>query len=233
MFIHCYKYSAHTAHRMTTHYVEGLAWVLAYYYQGVRSHYQLDHCIVANVPDTQTPSWQWFYPYHFAPFAADFEEVGKMDIRFDLGKPFQPFEQLMGVFPASRSVLVSTCKHYPDVRLFRSRKHIPAVFHSLMTDEDSPIIDFYPTTFDVDMNGKRMAWQGVALLPFIDQKRLLDAMAVHSPELTEDEVRRNTWGNNAIFTSEKHSLYPSLEALYGKKKRQDVSCLSDSLYCLS
>ncbi|KAH9977999.1 XRN 5'-3' exonuclease N-terminus-domain-containing protein [Lactifluus volemus] len=170
--------------KLTTHYVEGLAWVLAYYYQG-------------------TPSWQWFYPYHFAPFAADFEEVDKMDIRFDLGKPFQPFEQLMGVFPAS------------------SRKHIPAVFHSLMTDEDSPIIDFYPTTFDVDMNGKRMAWQGVALLPFIDQNRLLDAMAVHSPELTQDEIRRNAWGNNAIFTSEKHSLYPSLEALYGKKKRQD------------
>ncbi|KAI0254348.1 XRN 5'-3' exonuclease N-terminus-domain-containing protein [Lactifluus subvellereus] len=170
--------------KITTHYVEGLAWVLAYYYQG-------------------TPSWQWYYPYHFAPFAADFEEVSKMDIRFDLGKPFQPFEQLMGVFPAS------------------SRQHIPAVFHSLMTDEDSPIIDFYPATFEIDMNGKRMQWQGVALLPFIDQKRLLDAMAVHYPKLTEDEGRRNTWGNNAIFTSEKHTLYPSLESLYGKKKKQD------------
>jgi 5'-3' exoribonuclease 2 len=57
------------------------------------------------VSDFQTPSWQWYYPYHFAPFAADFEEVDKMDIRFELGKPFQPFEQLMGVFPAARSVL--------------------------------------------------------------------------------------------------------------------------------
>ncbi|KAN0127489.1 XRN 5'-3' exonuclease N-terminus domain containing protein [Lactarius tabidus] len=170
--------------KLTTHYVEGLAWVLAYYYQG-------------------TPSWQWYYPFHFAPFAADFEEVDKMDIRFDIGKPFQPFEQLMGVFPAA------------------SRQHIPAVFHTLMTEEDSPIIDFYPTTFEIDMNGKRMAWQGVALLPFIDPKRLLDAMAVHYPELTEDEVRRNAWGNNAIFTSEEHSLYPSLEALYGKKKKQE------------
>ncbi|KAI0284979.1 XRN 5'-3' exonuclease N-terminus-domain-containing protein [Russula aff. rugulosa BPL654] len=170
--------------RITTHYVEGLAWVLAYYYQG-------------------TPSWQWYYPYHFAPFAADFDEVDKMDIRFELGKPFQPFEQLMGVFPAA------------------SRQHIPEVFHSLMMAEDSPIIDFYPTSFDIDMNGKRMAWQGVALLPFIDQKRLLDAMALHYPKLTEAEVRRNTWGNNAIFTSEEHSLYPSLEALYGKKKKQD------------
>jgi 5'-3' exoribonuclease 2 len=92
-----------------------------------------------------------------------------------------------------------------------------------MVVEDSPIIDFYPTSFDIDMNGKRMAWQGVALLPFIDPKRLLDAMAVHYPKLTEDEMRRNTWGNNAIFTSEEHSLYPSIEALYGKKKKQEVS----------
>lgn len=152
-----------------------------------------------------------------------------MDIHFDLGKPFQPFEQLMGVFPASRSVLVSTCGHCSDVRV-GSRQHIPEVFHSLMTAEDSPIIDFYPTTFEIDMNGKRMAWQGVALLPFIDQKRLLDAMAVHYPKLTEDEGRRNTWGNNAIFTSEKHTLYPSLESLYGKKRKQDVSFLSDALW---
>ena len=146
-----------------------------------------------------------------------------MDIRFEPGKPFQPYEQLMGVFPAARSVLQHLfCRNDAYLR-FASRQHIPAVFHSLMTAEDSPIIDFYPTKFDIDMNGKRMSWQGVALLPFIDPKRLLDAMAVHYPELTEDEVRRNTWGNNAIFTSEEHSLYPSLEALYGKKKKQEVS----------
>uniref|UniRef100_A0A8H7Y0J7 5'-3' exoribonuclease n=1 Tax=Psilocybe cubensis TaxID=181762 RepID=A0A8H7Y0J7_PSICU len=169
---------------ITKAYIEGLSWVLRYYYQG-------------------TPSWQWFYPYHFAPFAADFEDVDKMDIKFELGQPFKPFEQLMGVFPAA------------------SRQHIPEVFHRFMIDEDSPIIDFYPPSFEIDMNGKKMAWQGVALLPFIDQKRLLDAMAIEYPNLSEDEIRRNRWGNNVIFASVDHPIYPFYEKLYGKRKNDE------------
>jgi 5'-3' exonuclease len=91
-----------------------------------------------------------------------------------------------------------------------------------MVEEDSPIIDFYPTTFEIDMNGKKMAWQGVALLPFIDQNRLLEAMAIDYPKLTGDQVRRNAWGDNVLFVSDEHSLYPFFESLYGKRKNQDV-----------
>jgi 5'-3' exoribonuclease 2 len=92
-----------------------------------------------------------------------------------------------------------------------------------MTEEESPIIDFYPTTFEIDMNGKKMAWQGVALLPFIDQNRLLEAMAIDYPKLTDDQARRNAWGNDVLFVSDSHSLYPFFESLYGKRKNQDVS----------
>ena len=92
-----------------------------------------------------------------------------------------------------------------------------------MTDADSPIIDFYPEHFDIDMNGKRMAWQGVALLPFIDQKRLLDAMAPRYDDLTEEEVKRNSLGNNVVFVYEDSPFYHVLEALYGKRKNNDVS----------
>ena len=161
-------------------YVEGLCWVLAYYYQGV-------------------PSWQWYYPYHFSPFAADFQDLAKLDIKFTLGQPFKPFEQLMGVLPAA------------------SRASIPKAFQSLMTEEDSAIIDYYPPEFDIDMNGKKMAWQGVALLPFIDEKRLLSALGDRYPMLTEDEVRRNGFGNNTLFISEDSKLYDLCSALYIKR----------------
>lgn len=81
------------------------------------------------------------------------------------------------------------------------------------------------------MNGKKMAWQGVALLPFIDPIRLLEAMAKYYPDLTEEEVRRNKWGDDIIFVASDHPLYPFFEALYGKRKNSDVRFLYSHMEC--
>lgn len=167
--------------KITYHYMEGLCWVLEYYYQGV-------------------PAWDWYYPYHHAPFAQDFKDVGKLNIQFKSGIPFTPFGQLLGVFPAA------------------SRIHLPEPLQKLMTDEDSPIIDFYPEDFDIDMDGKKMAWQGVALLPFIDQKRLLDALKSKVELLTADEKRRNKWGDSVMYISGENQLFDMFaNDLYGIK----------------
>ncbi|KAE8153890.1 exoribonuclease 2 [Aspergillus avenaceus] len=169
-------------HKVARAYAEGLAWVLLYYFQGC-------------------PSWTWYFPYHYAPFAADFVDIGDMELSFEKGKPFKPFEQLMGVLPAS------------------SNHAIPEVFHDLMQEPDSEIIDFYPEDFPVDLNGKKFAWQGVVLLPFIDEKRLLTAMEKKYPLLSDEEKLRNMIGRDVLLISEGHPLYQDLVSNFYSKKQ--------------
>ncbi|KAH9893762.1 hypothetical protein F4778DRAFT_772513 [Xylariomycetidae sp. FL2044] len=165
-------------------YVEGLCWVLRYYYQGC-------------------PSWEWFYPYHYAPFAQDFVDIGKTEISFEKGRTAKPFEQLMSVQPAASRHSV-----------------LPAVFHDLMTDPDSPIIDFYPEEFEIDLNGKKMAWQGVALLPFIEMPRLLAAVEARYPQLSAADAARNGVGREVLLLSEANQdLYDSITSQFYSKKQ--------------
>ncbi len=46
---------------------------------------------------------------------------------------------------------------------------LPSPFQPLMTQAGSPIHDFYPTTFEVDMEGKRAEWEGIVKVPFVDE----------------------------------------------------------------
>lgn len=163
--------------KVARQYAEGLCWVLAYYMQGC-------------------PSWTWYFPHHYAPFAADFVGLEDMDPRelFTEGTPFHPYEQLMGVLPAA------------------SNHAIPEPFRVLMEDPESPIYDFYPVDFPIDLNGKKFAWQGVAVLPFIDEKRLLEAMATKYPELSPDEVARNEFGKETLMFSQEGELFPDANA---------------------
>lgn len=91
-----------------------------------------------------------------------------------------------------------------------------------MYEPESPIIDFYPPDFEIDMNGKKMQWQGVALLPFIDPVRLLDAMNPRYPALSEDDVKRNAPGRDVLFVADKHKLYDAFCRLYSKKQKDGV-----------
>lgn len=93
----------------------------------------------------------------------------------------------------------------------RSKKIVPTVYHELMTSPDSPIIDFYPRDFELDMNGKKMEWEAVVKIPFIDEKRLLSAMALKNDLLADDEKARNGFGVPIKFTysPDVNFTYPS------------------------
>jgi len=69
----------------------------------------------------------------------------------------------------------------------------------LMFDINSEIIDFYPNDFEVDVEGKRYAWMGEVILPFIDEKRLLEAINKKIPLMTKEDLNRNKLGHPFIF----------------------------------
>ena len=52
-----------------------------------------------------------------------------------------------------------------------------------MVDVNSSILDFYPQEFEQDLNGKKQDWEAIVKIPFIDQDRLLKAMACESNRL--------------------------------------------------
>ena len=47
-----------------------------------------------------------YYPFHYAPFLSDIRNISGLKLTFGLGKPFMPFEQLLGVLPAASKDLL-------------------------------------------------------------------------------------------------------------------------------
>ncbi|KAG5175687.1 XRN 5'-3' exonuclease N-terminus-domain-containing protein [Tribonema minus] len=169
-------------------YVEGLCWVMRYYYQGVSD-------------------WTWYYPFHYAPFASDLIDCDAFELKFQDGAPFRPIEQLMAVLPpASAAALPPPCR-------------------KLMLEKTSPIIDFYPEEVPCDPNGKPMPWLWVVLLPFIDEKRLLQHLRPLYSEFTEEETARNSFGPSYIFVHSTSHLSQRIMGVYqagnGKKSKGD------------
>lgn len=75
-----------------------------------------------------------------------------------MGVPFFPFQQLLAVLPAA------------------SRELLPKAYQNLLTQTESPIIDYYPLDFKTDLNGKKQEWEAVVLIPFIDEKHLINGL---------------------------------------------------------
>ncbi|XP_043693227.1 5'-3' exoribonuclease 3-like [Telopea speciosissima] len=161
-------------------YTEGLCWVLQYYFSGV-------------------PSWTWYYPYHYGPFASDLKGLTQVNIRFQIGFPLKPFEQLMAVLPPG------------------SVHALPKAYWKLMISKESRIIDFYQTDYEVDTDGKRYMWQGIAKLKFIEENRLLLETKQLEKELKDDEANRNSQMIDKLFISS-HEMVTQVLSMYHEYK---------------
>ena len=150
--------------KMFNLYLQGLQWVLLYYYQGVKS-------------------WRWFYPYNYAPMISDFENIDfnfneKLDKIFenDKSEPYSPFQSLLFILPKTSFDLLPPCyKNFP---------------------EQAP--EYFPENVDIDYNGKHTPWEAVVLLPFLDEKKVLD-LEKQDRKLSKDEEVYDKWGKSFKF----------------------------------
>lgn len=74
-----------------------------------------------------------------------------------------------------------------------------------MTEKESKIVQYYPTNFETDLNGKKQEWEAVVLIPFIDEKLLLEEMKAKENLLNRNEVERNIHGPMFAYSYHKIS----------------------------
>jgi 5'-3' exonuclease len=77
-------------------------------------------------------------------------------IVFTLGQPFTPFQQLLGCLPPASATLV------------------PKPYAWLMCSIESPVLEFYPTEFSIDADGKKNPWEAVGKIHTVHTIQLIN-----------------------------------------------------------
>lgn len=120
-------------------YFRGMQWVMWYYTTGC-------------------PSWEWYFPYHYAPLVQDLaKNFEGVNIEMSKSAPLHPVEQLLSVLPRE------------------SVEALPVELHAAVQDPQSVLARFYPDGVNVDMTEAIFSYQGVVQLPFINCRKLSKA----------------------------------------------------------
>jgi len=140
----------------------------------------------------EIPSWTWYYPYRMAPLPSDVQSaLHSIDdintiFQFDLGQPFNPFDQLMLVLPPQNTIL-------------------PNQYRELMRTQQ--LKEFYPTEFELDvLQGEKFIYSE-PLLPEIDVSKLLTITQVEAEKLSKADQKRNTVKNSIIYIPKKKETH--------------------------
>lgn len=140
-----------------TNYLESLMWTLKYYFIGV-------------------PSWNWTYNFRAPPVASDIRTTlekyikNPNDLKFKLGTPYKPFDQLMMILPPQLG----------DI--------LPKKYFDLMKNK---LVFYYPINFDLDvlLGGKHIYAEPI--LPIINDNEITDSTKKLESKLSALEKKRN------------------------------------------
>ena len=154
--------------KMIKKYLEGLQWVLYYYYKGAQH-------------------WRWYYPYHYAPMISDLDQnivqfyldnkhtIDEFEVDHncsELSHPYTPLQQLLCIMP------------------IKSIHLLPVQYHPIFSGE---LKDFFPLDFEIDLNGRALPWEAAILIPFVDEKDMLKQEKIYLDQdpLCDDDFIRN------------------------------------------
>lgn len=123
-------------------YLEGLKWVLEYYY-------------------TETHTWGWIYSYIGAPV---FQDLAKYLHECDTF-PSEPKEneRYVAYSPFSQLMMVISKK---------SASLLPTPLKLKMTSDDSELAYYYPDEFELNMYFHTQFWETEPILPIIDEQKV-------------------------------------------------------------
>ena len=125
--------------------------------------------------------WTWNYPYHHAPFCSDIakvlEKYNVTDKIITDDLPVDPFIQLLSVLPPSSCSLLPS----PINNIMKIVKHS------------------YPDDFIVDMDDARNDWEGIVILPQLDNKLIQREYKNLIKEVERKHLFRNKKGHTIIY----------------------------------
>jgi len=137
-------------------YIQGLQWVLTYYTSSV-------------------PSWNWYFPFQYAPMASEiykYVDTYKQP-RYGKTTPSLPFVQLLSVLPPRSSDLVA--KPLDDI----------------LKNPSNSLKQYFPDEIKIDLSGKRKEWEGVTIVPMIDVKKVKREYSKIEDQLSTFDKKRN------------------------------------------
>lgn len=153
-----------------------------------------------NYYDNGISDWDWYFPFHFGPFLYDLVDILKNSFKktylLKNTKPNEIFKQLLSILPPPSKTLLPNC---------------------LVNVLDNELTNFCPLDFKVDTSGKYQVWEGVVVIPFLDQQYVYDVYEKYKSKFTATEQERNQIGTTVVYKYNKDNTYTKISR-YGNFK---------------
>lgn len=155
---------------LVQHYLDGMEFVLAYYYNGI-------------------PSWSWYYPNYYSPLISDIYIFLKKNERknhqFTLDSPFNPIKQLICILHPGNAVLLP--------KAYQSLIKDPG------SPLRQPI-DYYGNDYEVDPFGAIWPHMFIVKIPFLNIELIGKVFdSIDQSQLSPAEKQKLCFGSTLSF----------------------------------